>query len=369
MFSLQELMILWLFGGKDKIIMKEKFFYIDFIKVISCIAVILFHVNMHSFYADQNAHLLFGLKLLNINLGDIAVSLFIIVSGFGLGLSNRNSFSIKNYAKKRFLAIYPSFWISYSVVAITFLFIFGKSIGEGENPLKFILTIVGLDGLFLYKFPSFYLVGEWYTGYMILTYFLFPFLFIYALRKPLLSLCIILFIMIVLHINYNAIFEMWEPINPLMRLFEFFFGILFANFLRKDYLLRAILTTASIFILFNTNLLLDKIPYHFVLVMVGLSFFLCISSAFELIEKAVNLGHIETIISHLAKYSFLAFLVHHQIILYFYRVVPDFAHANVLLKLAVFITVITLSFSYGYVIFPLVNYVTNFLNKKVLSKL
>ena len=57
--------------------MKEKFFYIDFIKVISCIAVMLFHLDMHSFYADNNAPLFFGLKFLGMNVGDIAVSLLL----------------------------------------------------------------------------------------------------------------------------------------------------------------------------------------------------------------------------------------------------------------------------------------------------
>lgn len=338
--------------------MKDKFFYIDLIKVIACISVMLFHLDMHSFYADQNAPLLFGLKLLGINLGDIAVSLFIIVSGFGLGLSNQESFSIKTYAKKRFLAIYPAFWISYIIVALITIFILNNPIGEGQNLVKFILTIFALDGLFLYKFPSFYLIGEWYTGYMILTYFLFPFLFIYAMRKPILSASLILIMMIGLHLKYEVIFDIWEPINPLMRLFEFFFGILFANIIRKNFLLRSILTIASVLILFNTRILLEKIPYHFVMIFVGISFFLCISILFDKIRM---FEHIESLFSSLAKYSFLAFLVHHQIILYFYSRF-DLAHAHILIKFSVFVTVIILSFLYGYMISPLVNYAVNKLN-------
>ena len=61
---------------------------------------------------------------------------------------------------------------------------------------------------------------------------------------------------------------MWEPINPLMRLPEFFFGICFAQNIRKDKLLRGILTVVALAILVNTSILLDKIPYHFVLIMV-----------------------------------------------------------------------------------------------------
>ena len=72
--------------------MKESFFILIYQSLISCIAVMLFHLDMHSFYADNNAPLFFGLKFLGMNVGDIAVSLFIISSGFGLGLSAKENF-------------------------------------------------------------------------------------------------------------------------------------------------------------------------------------------------------------------------------------------------------------------------------------
>ena len=337
--------------------MKEKFFYIDFIKVISCIAVMLFHLDMHSFYADNNAPLFFGLKFLGMNVGDIAVSLFIISSGFGLGLSAKENFSLTSYIRKRFLAIYPSYWLSYAVVALLFILL-SKPIGEGVPAIKFLLTIIGLDGLFLYKFPNYYLVGEWYTGYMLITYIFFPFLFLYGLKKPLLSFLLLIGLVVSLHIKYGAIFEMWEPINPLMRLPEFFFGICFAQNIRKDKLLRGILTVVALAILVNTSILLDKIPYHFVLIMVGISFFIIISSVFDVnfIPK-----YMRELFSQLSRYSFLAFLVHHQILLLFYSAF-DVAHSNNFVKFSILITVITLSFFYGYLVYPLVNYITEKLN-------
>lgn len=362
MFSLQDLMIQWPYG-EIKIKMKEKFFYIDFIKVASCIAVMLFHLDVHSFYADSNSTLLFGLKFLGINVGDIAVSLFIISSGFGLGLSNRETFSIKTYAKKRFLAIYPSYWISYIVVALFFI-LMGKTIGEGVEPFKFLLTVIGLDGLFLYKFPTFYLVGEWYTGYMLITYIIFPLLFIYALRKPLFYFIILLVGLTLLHLNYSNIFEMWEPINPLMRLPEFFFGICFAQYIRKDKFLRSILMIFAIIFLVNLNTLIEKIPYHFVMIATGISFFIVISSLFDLVPISKN---IKSIFNQLSKLSFLAFLVHHQVLLHFYNSF-DVTHSNNLIKFSILVTVITLSFLYGYFIFPLVSYVTQKLNSLLFEK-
>lgn len=341
--------------------MQERFFYVDFIKSTACILVILFHVDMHSFYADPNADLLFGLKFLGINVGDIAVSLFIIVSGFGLGLTSQKSFSMKTYAKKRFLAIYPAFWFTYAIVAVLVLFYLKKTIGEGQSISKFILTITALDGFFLYKTSNFYLVGEWFTGYMVLTYVLFPFLFLYALKKPILSSIFILIMMILLHVEYSKYFDIWESINPLMRIFEFFFGISFAQKIKNNQFLRKVLTLFSILFICCANYLLKFIPYHFVMVFLGISFFVFISSLLDIIQVPKE---IKELFSFLAKLSFLAFLIHHQIILYFYYKI-DIAHQSTLIKFAIFITIITLSFLYAYVAAPLIKHIIFAINNLI----
>ena len=98
------------------------------------------------------------LNYFNVSLGDLAISMFIIMSGLTLSLSTKSDFSIIKFYKKRILAIMPSYWLSYIFVAIIFSFL-GKTIGDGKY-WKLILTFLGLDGFFLYKMPSFYLVGE-----------------------------------------------------------------------------------------------------------------------------------------------------------------------------------------------------------------
>ena len=143
-----------------------------------------------------------------------------------------------------------------------------------------------------------------------------------------------------------------------MRLPEFFFGICFAQNIRKDKLLRGILTVVALAILVNTSILLDKIPYHFVLIMGGISFFVIISSVFDIIFIP---KYMRELFSQLSRYSFLAFLVHHQILLLFYSAF-DVTHSNNFVKFSVLITVITLSFFYGYLVYPLVNYITEKLN-------
>ncbi len=341
--------------------MKERFFYIDFIKVIACLSIILFHLNVHSFYANNSAPLLFGLRLLGINLGDIGVSLFIIASGFGLGLANKADFSIKRYLKKRFLAIYPSYWFSYLTVAIIFILL-GKTIGENQAPVKFILTIIGLDGLFLYKFPSFYLVGEWYTGYMILTYLIFPFLFLYALKKPIFSVVCIFILIVVLHNNYQLIFDMWEPINPIMRLLEFFFGILYAQYFRKYLPIKIVGLIIAILFFLNIDRLFEIIPYHFLMIGFGMLIFISIDAILSLIIIPSTLS---LIFSNLSKYTFLAFLVHHQILVFFFEKIPSLPMDSNWIKFCVYCTVSILSFGYAMTVYPTVMSITKLIDKRL----
>ena len=124
-------------------------FYVDVIKVLAALIIIMIHLNANAAFRNNEAPLLANLHYFKVYLGDIGVSLFIIISGLTLSLTNRENFSIKKFFKKRILAIYPSFWITYLFVAIITVFILNKTIGDGHY-WKIILTILGLDGFFLY---------------------------------------------------------------------------------------------------------------------------------------------------------------------------------------------------------------------------
>jgi len=207
-------------------------FYVDVIKVLAALIIIMIHLNANAAFRNKEAPLLANLHYFKVYLGDIGVSLFIIISGLTLSLTNRENFSIKKFFKKRILAIYPSFWITYLFVAIITVFILNKTIGDGHY-WKIILTILGLDGFFLYKMSSFYLVGEWYTGFIIITYLFFPVLFWFGNKKPLTTFIGILLMSIVLHINYKFLFKMLENCNPLMRLLDFYFGMMMTLYISK----------------------------------------------------------------------------------------------------------------------------------------
>ena len=63
-------------------------------------------------------------------------------------------------------------------------------------------------------------------------------------------------------------------------------------------------------------------------------------------------------ISYFAQYTFLAFLIHHQIIIYFYDNIPELVMGNKIMKFCVFLSVVVLSFGYAIIVLPLVKYFT-----------
>ncbi|CAH6927204.1 conserved membrane hypothetical protein [Vibrio chagasii] len=329
---------------------KERLFYVDIIKLVSALMVMLFHFNVNAYYRDNNVELLGALSYMNISFGDIAISLFIIISGMTLSLTSREKFSTQRFLKKRALAIYPSFWISYLFVAFCIVILTNNSIGDGHL-WKLILTFFGLDGFFLYKMTSYYLVGEWYTGYMLITYLFFPILFLYGARAPFYTMAFLLAIAIYLHINYSYYFSVYETCNPLMRLPDFFFGIMFGIHIRKDPSLLNKLFLLSVAYLVSYDYISSIIPYHFFMMFGGMAIFIVAVRVIDFLR--VENTFIAKPIKYIAQFQFLAFLVHHQIILYLYSKIMV-SELGFYEKVFVYLLVVFLSFLYAILINPVV---------------
>lgn len=74
------------------------------------------------------------------------------------------------FYKKRFLSIYPSFWIAWGVVHLLRVIGAGSFFYNG-NRWSIILSVLGLDG---YLGGAYYCVGEWFLGAIIIMYICSP---------------------------------------------------------------------------------------------------------------------------------------------------------------------------------------------------
>lgn len=341
------------------IVKPERIFSPDLIRVLSFLAIVLFHFNMEVFQSYPNSMRIGALSYAGQSMGDVGISMFIIISGLSLSFSAQRSFSVGTFFKKRFLAIYPSLWIAYILVGIVYFLINGHFVGDG-NHWKMILSITGLDGFFLYKMQNYYLVGEWYTGYMLITYLAFPLLFLGCKKSPLVTWALVMIIFFLIGINYNSLFKVYINCNPIMRLPDFLFGITYCIFVLNNKQRRFLMFIFGIVIMGVIIPMQEMIMPQLYMFLFGAAFFSIIACVGELVKRVFMC---EEIISYLAKYLFMAFLFHHQILYMLFGVVdyPSLTRPESFLLLFI---VVLFSFTAAIITEPLANKLANTLRKK-----
>lgn len=158
------------------------------------------------------------------------VGLFLMLSGALLYLHYDESIDVAAFYRKRWRAIYPEFWIA-------FLVIYAKNVVRRRalfymgNPLLLILSVLGLDGYFLYRFPNYYLIGEWFLGAIAMLYLLFPLLRLAFRRAPaLLTAALLLGCLI---IEQTDFFLIRPERNLIFCAFEFVLGMLLMKHARR----------------------------------------------------------------------------------------------------------------------------------------
>ncbi|MEW9924033.1 acyltransferase family protein [Clostridium butyricum] len=280
---------------------KERVFYLDFIRGISVIFIVVFHYNI-----ALSTHLISGNEILftnykNGSLGQIGVSLFFIISGAALMYTYEKNFSIKEYIKKRFISIYPMFWIAYT---ITFLYLFyiNRMINRDIPKNRILLTLIGFDGYSLYKVPNFYLLGEWFLGCIILCYIFFPILRRLLLDKPkTLILCVVVFHIIFVK-YYN--FTMQIDRNIFNQLPSFIFGMFFIKYLKKINIYEFTICMITCILMFTISIPINGM---YKVTIMGVSSF----GVLVYISQYLDIHIFKYIFYLIGKYSYAIFLVHH----------------------------------------------------------
>lgn len=308
---------------------KERNFDFDFVRAIATILIVIIHFNAVYLYLPdprpENA--IFGINIFNIYIGSVGVSLFLILSGAVLMLVYHSSINLKEYTKKRFLSIYPMYWIAF-IVAFCYLFFVNKGFNEGMPISRALLTLIGFDGYFAAILPTFYILGEWFLGIIILLYIIFPILRKAINSKPLLLGILVsaIYLLGMFTYNYNSN-QFLFPKNQILfiRLPEFVFGMYFVKYREKIFNKKNIYFIISITILFMNRLLKPNIDVNLQATYIGISLFFVLIIFAGYIRNRI----VRVICNLIAKYSFAIFLVHHIVIL---QMTSKFDMATISLK-------------------------------------
>lgn len=150
---------------------QRKIAALDFIRAVCAVGIVVYHI---SSYTSPDAPKLLH-DYANGTFGSVYVGIFLLISGFVLQYHYRQIPSVKEFYYKRWRSIFPMFYVAWAYYYLQNVISAGRLFYNG-SPLRMILTVLGLDGYFLYRGANYYIVGEWFLGAIVLLYAMYPLL-------------------------------------------------------------------------------------------------------------------------------------------------------------------------------------------------
>lgn len=301
---------------------KQRLYYLDFVRALSTLIIVLTHYNALYIYNAQNPRaFVICAYPFNIYIGSLGASLFLIISGASLYLTygNADKFDFKKFYTRRFLGIYPMFWVGFIVVSlINFIESKGGSI-SGIPRRNIIFSVLGIDGLASsFGIKTFYRVGEWFLGFIILFYVIFPFVLLAVKKWPVISAVVCLAM-------YTATLLLGSKYSLSMlistRLPEIMFGMYFIKYFKQGNVRWYVALASLAVLVLNEFLAPDHIDGNIQVTYVGVCAFLLLVYVSKFFKFAIA----RNICDVICKYSYPCFIIHHYVT---FKVVEGFDLAN-----------------------------------------
>lgn len=289
---------------------KKRLFYLDFVRAIAAISIVITHYNAVFLFANPpvtNCYVI-DANVFNIYIGGFGVSLFLIISGAALMHVYGGQLDIKLFYWKRCKTIYPMFWIAY-LVGFSYFYIIRKGWSATTVPKWHILySILGIDGYVAELTDTFYLLGEWFLGFIIIFYLIFPLLKGIMDKHPVILAIAVVVIYVYFQCHYSMTISSSK--NLFVRLPELLFGMYFIKYIKKVRLPEVL--CALLVIILNT-FIKPQISEDIQTTYIGIASFIVLVYVSYLLQKSEL---VKCCCSWVSKYSYAIFLVHHIVIYY-----------------------------------------------------
>lgn len=296
------------FQKTGEVIMNKRVFSYDLIRFIGMAMVVLYHMNCELYVHNISSPLIVSRFGENLEIGQLGVSIFLILSGASQCISYSKSKDLKQYYAKRWLSVFPAFYIAYILGYMICILPAGVTGNYG----RLIWTILGMDGyLSLSGVQTSYIVGEWFLGLIILLYLVFPLVYELIRRFPgryFVIFCIYFAVMSVLYPFNRA-----QDSNVLLRIADFSAGIYLFMYVKRIKGWQALAALVIQIVFFFVKI---DVPGIFTIEVQGISAFVLL---FYIGEK-VGRCHVRIVegvkkaISMIAGCSYEVFLIHHVLI-------------------------------------------------------
>ena len=283
---------------------KERIFYLDFVRAIAVVLILMTHYNAVYLYAEQPDKVFITAQIGNIYIGNFGVSLFFIISGAALMYVYDEKCELINFYKKRFLSIYPMFWIAY-FIAFLYQFYVNKGIDLTVPKRNILLTFFGFDGYFAAVMPTFYILGEWFLGCIILIYIVFP-LLRYFIRTHPVALAVVA---MALYVIFLFIPSRLNPVEVVpLRMPASLIGMYYIEYIKK---IKWPVALGALAVLVVNTIVAPQFDVTIQTTYIGISAFLVLA----FISDYLDFAGVHRCCSVISKYSYAVFLVHHVIIM------------------------------------------------------
>lgn len=209
---------------------KERILGLDLLRIVLAFIIFLFHsrIALKCDYGILNSFVDNG----NI----VAMTAFFMLSGYSMVISNgyknyNNLDEVISFYKKRFISIYPLYFVAGYLGVIMYIMMGTQSITD--NLLLFPIELLCIQSFFDTLFPFAHNGGSWFISCLVVGYFIFPWinLLLNNLRtKKLIFLLLILVFLLAYspfiaeHFNTSNLYT-----NPFFRSMEFVVGMIIAR--------------------------------------------------------------------------------------------------------------------------------------------
>jgi peptidoglycan/LPS O-acetylase OafA/YrhL len=283
----------------------QRLFFLDWIRAISTVLIVLTHYNNP--YLVSNP--IFVNAPFGIYIGSLGVSQFLIISGAALMYSHQDeeSLNLKNFFWKRFKSLYPMFWIAF-IIANSILFLKNGAHIYAQSPKwSIVFSFLGIDGYLANAgLPTFYTLGEWFLGFIVIFYVFFPFLMYCVKKYPVITAVVSICLYVGTLLYSGTFFALPKDLLITTRLPELLFGMYFMRYIKKVPATVGICAIAFLALQQFTSFLTDDVA----VTLVGIAMFLLLVWVADFFDRQP----VRVVIASISKYSYAIFLVHHQVI-------------------------------------------------------
>ncbi|MFN2925942.1 acyltransferase family protein [Lachnospiraceae bacterium YH-ros2228] len=200
---------------------------VNFTRTICALGIIFYHF----FRASASQYPLFT-TYANGTWGEVNVTIFFMLSGYLLYYNHSSVNKLSAFYKKRWISIFPAFYIAYIFLYIERIFQTGRIFWSGPT-WKLLFSVIGIDGFIFYRQPDdYYLIGDWFLGAIIILYALYPLIISILNKNAVLSTFVVLILYFILLLNqHNITNKASHTITS--SLLSFYIGILLCKYCRK----------------------------------------------------------------------------------------------------------------------------------------